>query len=85
MVHCESVKCEGTACDITDFEVPYDHLLVAVGATTNTFGIPGKLWNIIILLNVYIQIYSTYLSTAECIYIYVHMKYRYAVFITIQL
>ena len=38
---CESVKCEGTACGITDFEVPYDHLLVAVGATTNTFGIPG--------------------------------------------
>ena len=42
VVYCESVKCEGTACDITDFEVPYDHLLVAVGATTNTFGIPGK-------------------------------------------
>ena len=41
VVQCESVKCEGTACGITDFEVPYDHLLVAVGATTNTFGIPG--------------------------------------------
>ena len=64
---CQSIKCEGTACDITDFEVrtrcvhrnvravvsitsvrhyptvevPYDHLLVAVGATTNTFGIKG--------------------------------------------
>ena len=41
-MYCESVKCEGTACDIADFEVPYDHLLVAVGATTNTFGIQGR-------------------------------------------
>ena len=41
LVSCQSVRCEGTACDITDFDVPYDHLLVAVGATTNTFGIKG--------------------------------------------
>ena len=40
-VSCQSIKCEGTACDITDFDVEYDHLLVAVGATTNTFGIKG--------------------------------------------
>jgi len=40
-VICQSVKCEGTACDITDFEVPYDYLVVSVGATSNTFGIKG--------------------------------------------
>lgn len=41
VVYCESVKCEGTACDVTDFEVAYDHLVVTVGATTNTFGVKG--------------------------------------------
>eukprot|EP00961_Rhodomonas_salina_P112482 1513525-Rhodomonas_salina.1 len=28
-------------CSIEDFEVPYDHLVVGVGASVNTFGIPG--------------------------------------------
>uniref|UniRef100_A0A7S4IZG0 NADH:ubiquinone reductase (non-electrogenic) n=1 Tax=Odontella aurita TaxID=265563 RepID=A0A7S4IZG0_9STRA len=40
-VSCESVVCEGTSCAIEDFAVPYDKLLVTVGAQTNTFGIPG--------------------------------------------
>jgi len=40
------VKCAGLAgdnngSDITEFEVPYDRLIVAVGARINTFGIPG--------------------------------------------
>ena len=48
-VHCESIKCEGSACEITDFEVPYDHLLISVGATTNTFGIKGVKENCIFL------------------------------------
>ena len=40
-VTCESVKCEGSSCKITEFEVSYDHLIIGVGATTNTFGIRG--------------------------------------------
>jgi len=40
-VECESVVCEGNSCVIDTFTVPYDRLLVTVGATTNTFGIPG--------------------------------------------
>lgn len=40
-VECESVVCEGNSCIIDTFTVPYDRLLVTVGATTNTFGIPG--------------------------------------------
>ncbi len=40
-ITCQSVICEGNSCDIEEFDVPYDKLLVAVGATTNTFGIPG--------------------------------------------
>jgi len=40
-IQCTSIKCEGVSCDVTDFDVEYDHLLVAVGATTNTFGIKG--------------------------------------------
>lgn len=40
-VTCESVKCEGSSCEITEFEVNYDHLIIGVGATTNTFGIKG--------------------------------------------
>ena len=38
---CQSVFCEGTACDITDFKLDYDHLIVGVGASVNTFGIKG--------------------------------------------
>jgi NADH dehydrogenase FAD-containing subunit len=41
VVSCQSIQCQGTACDFYDFDVPYDKLLVAVGATTNTFGIKG--------------------------------------------
>ena len=41
VVSCVSVKCEGTACDMTTFDLSYDYLLMAVGATTNTFGIKG--------------------------------------------
>ena len=33
--------CEGTSCSIESFEVHYDRLVFAVGAQTNTFGIPG--------------------------------------------
>lgn len=40
-IHCLSIKCEGTACDITRFPVNYDYLVIGVGATVNTFGIPG--------------------------------------------
>ena len=48
-VLCESIKCEGSACEISEFEVPYDHLLIGVGATTNTFGIKGVKENCIFL------------------------------------
>ena len=41
-VACESVVCEGMdGCEIRTFDVPYDLLLVAVGASTNTFGVKG--------------------------------------------
>jgi NADH dehydrogenase FAD-containing subunit len=40
-VVCESVICEGNSCQIESFTVPYDRLVVTVGAQTNTFGIPG--------------------------------------------
>jgi len=40
-ISCLSIKCQGTACDVADFEVPYDYLVLAVGATVNTFGIKG--------------------------------------------
>lgn len=33
--------CDGNSCDIDDFTVEYDRLVVTVGAQTNTFGIPG--------------------------------------------
>jgi len=40
-LECELVVCEGTSCEISDFTLHYDHLVIGVGATTNTFGIPG--------------------------------------------
>jgi NADH dehydrogenase FAD-containing subunit len=40
-IECELVVCDGAACEIRDFSLSFDHLIVAVGATTNTFGIPG--------------------------------------------
>ena len=40
-VTCESVTCGGNSCEIQDFNVEYDRLIVTVGAQTNTFGIPG--------------------------------------------
>lgn len=41
IVTCESVICDGNSCDISDFSVDYDKLIVTIGAQTNTFGIPG--------------------------------------------
>jgi NADH dehydrogenase FAD-containing subunit len=38
---CESVVCDGNSCDIDEFIVDYDRLVVTIGAQTNTFGIPG--------------------------------------------
>lgn len=40
-ISCESVVCEGNTCDIDEFQVNYDKLIVTVGAQTNTYGIPG--------------------------------------------
>lgn len=40
-ITCESVVCEGNSCDIEEFVLDYDRLVVSVGAQTNTFGIPG--------------------------------------------
>ena len=41
VVVCEAVVCEGSQCSIDEFEVPYDVVVCATGATTNTFGVPG--------------------------------------------
>ena len=49
VVNCRSLICEGSSCDVMDFELPYDHLLVAVGATSNTYGIKGVRENCIFL------------------------------------
>lgn len=38
---CESVVCDGNSCEIEDFTINYDRLVVTIGAQTNTFGIPG--------------------------------------------
>lgn len=40
-VVCESVVCDGNSCELEEFTVEYDRLIVTVGAQTNTFGIPG--------------------------------------------
>ena len=40
-VTCENVVCQGVNCEIREFDVPYDQLVVAVGASTNTFGVKG--------------------------------------------
>lgn len=41
LVTCQSVVCDGNSCDICEFTVNYDRLVMTVGAQTNTFGIPG--------------------------------------------
>jgi hypothetical protein len=41
-INCQTVRCEGTSCEVTEFKLPYDHLIIAVGASVNTFGIKGK-------------------------------------------
>ena len=41
VVSCQSVVCDGNSCDIEEFDVEYDRLIVTIGAQTNTFGIPG--------------------------------------------
>lgn len=41
LLTCQSVICDGNSCDICEFTVRYDRLIVTVGAQTNTFGIPG--------------------------------------------
>lgn len=50
---CESIVCDGNSCDIEEFTVEYDRLVVTVGAQTNTFGIPG------------VQEYCNYLKQVE--------------------
>ena len=40
-VTCQSVICDGNSCDLCEFTVKYDRLVITVGAQTNTFGIPG--------------------------------------------
>ncbi len=37
-VVCESVMCEGASCSIQEFSMQFDKLVVAVGASVNTFG-----------------------------------------------
>ncbi|CAM9533373.1 unnamed protein product [Scytosiphon promiscuus] len=51
-ITCENVVCEGTTCNIEDFELPYDYLVVSVGATTNTFNTPGVMEHCIFLKQV---------------------------------
>jgi Pyridine nucleotide-disulphide oxidoreductase len=41
LVTCQSVVCDGNSCQVEDFQVSYDKVIVTVGAQTNTFGIPG--------------------------------------------
>lgn len=40
-VLCEAIVCEGVSCQINEFRVRYDHLVIGVGALANTFNIPG--------------------------------------------
>ena len=39
-IYCQGVVCD-EECEMEEFRVPYDRLIVSVGARTNTFGIPG--------------------------------------------
>ena len=56
-VTCESVVCDGVAgCEIRDFELPYDQLVVSVGAATNTFGVKGVKENCLFLKQVAVDI-----------------------------
>ena len=49
-VMCENVVCSSAKnCEIRSFEVPYDQLVVAVGASTNTFGVKGVKENCLFL------------------------------------
>lgn len=41
IVTCESVVCDGNSCEVNEFTVEYDRLVLTIGAQTNTFGIPG--------------------------------------------
>jgi NADH dehydrogenase FAD-containing subunit len=38
---CQGVQCKEDECEIAEIVIPYDRLVVAVGAKVNTFGIPG--------------------------------------------
>ncbi len=41
-ITCDTVVCDGNAsCEIDDFTIEYDKLIMTVGAQTNTYGIPG--------------------------------------------
>ncbi|GMH84267.1 hypothetical protein TL16_g09872 [Triparma laevis f. inornata] len=44
-IECESVICEGNSCTISTFSITYDYLIISIGCTTNTYGIPGVLSN----------------------------------------
>jgi NADH dehydrogenase FAD-containing subunit len=44
-IYCNTMKCQGTACDLTELNISYDRLIVAVGATSNPFGVKGLLDN----------------------------------------
>lgn len=48
-IKCESVECDNVECEIREFDVPYDDLIVAVGASTNTFGVKGVKENCLFL------------------------------------
>lgn len=49
-VMCENVVCSSAKnCEIRSFEVPYDQLVVAVGSSTNTFGVKGVKENCLFL------------------------------------
>jgi NADH dehydrogenase FAD-containing subunit len=41
-ITCDTVVCDGNAsCEIDDFTIEYDKIIMTVGAQTNTYGIPG--------------------------------------------
>jgi len=41
--------CNGSECEIKETKLQYDHLIISVGAATNTYGVPGVKENCIFL------------------------------------
>ena len=80
----QAVKCQSVLKEDLTYEVPFDHLVIGVGAVSNTFGVPGVEEHAF-FLKVILDMFKLYTFKPVCAQKCPHLIHEHCIILTINL